>query len=107
VPAEVERLRRRIARRDQWFIGLVVASAVIAIVIALVVGGHGSTNGSSTRCVSFSHPNFTGGASYKYCGQAAVVFCRHPVPSEAAILAQCERLGLRPKRTPVPRASAR
>lgn len=94
--AESERLRRRLGRRDRWFLLLVAAAALVAIAVGLVAAGHGPR--SRTDCVAFSHPNFTGGATYRYCGRQALAFCRHTPAPSPALVAQCARIGVRRRR---------
>jgi hypothetical protein len=93
VPAESERLLRRLGARDRLFLGL-VAGAMLAGVVAALIFGNGSQ--SNAGCVVYSHPNFTGGATYRYCGDRAAPFCRHGAAAHGeSVIVQCERLGLR------------
>jgi hypothetical protein len=93
VPAESERLRRRVSGRDRLFLGLVAGALIAATVTGFLVSRHAPDSGPPKRCLQFSHPNFTGGATYKYCGAAAVAFCRHSASQFEGVVAQCERLG--------------
>jgi hypothetical protein len=98
MPAEGERLRRRLGRRDRLFIGLVVVLAVVGVAVALLVGKGAQSNAG---CVVYSHPNFTGGATYRYCGPKARPFClRSAAARGPGVIAQCERLGLPVRRSP-------
>ena len=101
MPAESERLRRRMRGRDRWFLGLVAGAALAGIVAALVLSRHDGAS-QDAGCVVYSHPNFTGGATYRYCGREAAAFCRRTVVTQAQLASQCERLGLtlraRPRR---------
>jgi hypothetical protein len=97
VPAESDRLRRRIGGRDRLFLGLVAGALVAATVTGVLVSRHAPQSGPHERCLQFSHPNFTGGATYKYCGAAAVTFCRHSASQFQGVVAQCERLGFLPR----------
>jgi hypothetical protein len=90
VPAESERLRHRLGSRDRLFLGLAAIGTVAGIVIAFLI----SHPGSNAGCVLYNHPNFTGGATYRYCGPKAAAFCRRAGPGDAGIAAQCGRLGL-------------
>jgi hypothetical protein len=92
MPAEGERLKRRLGRRDRFFIGFVAVLCAGGIVVALLVGKRGASNAG---CVVYSHPNFTGGATYRHCGAKARPFCLHSAAEHGAgVVAQCERLGL-------------
>lgn len=93
MPAESERLRRRLGSRDWMFLGIVAAAIAAAAAIGLLVSARGG--GAGARCVVYSHPNFTGGATYSYCGPAARVFCRSS-GRPASVLVQCRRLGYLP-----------
>ena len=93
MPAEGERLRRRLGRRDRLFLG-VAAVALVAVIAVLLLAGPRS--GSNAGCVSYSHPGPTGGATYTFCGRRARRFCRSAARDHgAAAVAACERLGLR------------
>ncbi len=93
MPAESERLRRRLGGRDRWFLALVAAALIAATATGFLLGRHGSGRGPNARCVQYSHPNFTGGATYTFCGAAARAFCRRPEAQHEGVVAQCERLG--------------
>jgi hypothetical protein len=95
VPAESERLRRRLGGRDRWFLGLVAGALLATIAVAFIIGDHGSR--VDGRCVEYSHPNFTGGATYVYCGAAAKAFCRRSASRGEGVAAQCERLRFLPR----------
>jgi hypothetical protein len=95
VPAESERFRRRLRGRDWWFLGLVAAVALAAIGVPVLLG-HTGGSGSDAGCVTYSHPNFTGGATYRYCGAQAALFCRGvSAAADPGIAAKCAALGLR------------
>ena len=93
MPAESERLLRRLGPRDRLFLGLVAGAMLVGVAAALIFW-NGSL--SNAGCVVYSHPNFTGGATYRYCERRAAAFCRHGAARHGeAVVAQCERLGLR------------
>ena len=92
MPADGERLSGRLSRRDRLFIGIVGVLAVVGVVVALIAANGSPSNAG---CVVYSHPNFTGGAIYRYCGRKAVVFCRTAAGRGAGVVARCEQLGLR------------
>ncbi len=94
MPAESERLRRRIGARDRLFLGLVAAALLAGIVVAVLASRHGGGAGGGADCVSYSHPNFTGGATYRYCGADAASFCRRFAGDDRRVVAQCARLSL-------------
>jgi hypothetical protein len=93
VPAESERLRRRLSRRDLWFLAALAAAALLAVVAGLLAAGHARARVGG--CVEFSHPNFTGGATYRYCGAQALSFCRRDPAPAPPLVAQCARIGVR------------
>jgi hypothetical protein len=72
LPTESARLRRRVRPRDLWFIG--------------VVSGSGSTDPRSSGggCVSTIEAGFMGGQTHRYCGAAAVTFCRRTLRESRA-----------------------
>jgi hypothetical protein len=93
VPAESERLRRRLSRRDLCFLAALAAAALVAIVVGLLARGQAPAR--PRDCVEFSHPNFTGGATYRYCGSQALSFCRRAPAAAPSLAAQCARIGVR------------
>ena len=93
MPAEGERLLWRIGRRDRLFLAVVAVALVGGVTAALLVG---PGSGPGAGCVSYSHPGPTGGATYTFCGRRAARFCRSAARDHgAAVVAACERLGLR------------
>jgi hypothetical protein len=66
VPAESERLRRRVSRRDLWFIGGVASLAVALTPVAVVLserGHHAPRAGCKTVIVA----GFMGGETHTVC----------------------------------------
>ncbi len=98
MPAEARRLRRRITRRDRWFIVAVVSAAVVATPTAVLLSEHGSTRGTDARCVSTIRAFIMGAATFRYCGADAAVACRRFASRDSGLAAQCERIGLAPRR---------
>jgi len=65
MPAESERLRRRVRRRDLWFIGAVAALVVALTPVAVLVsGGHHSL---PAGCKTVIRAGFTGGETHVVC----------------------------------------
>lgn len=93
MPAESARLNRRLSRRDRWFLGLLAAAALVASAVGLAVLGHSQR--PAADCIEFSHPNFTGGATYRYCGTRALGLCRDSPVLAPALVTQCLRIGVR------------
>jgi hypothetical protein len=65
MPAESERLRRRVRRRDLWFIGAVAALVVALAPVAVLVSGrhHSLPDG----CKTVIRAGFTGGETHVVC----------------------------------------
>ena len=64
MPAETERLRRRVQPRDRLFIGLVAVAAVVLTSAFLLLGHHQSTPpGCTTEIVA----GFMGGETHLVC----------------------------------------
>jgi len=92
VPTESQRLRRRISRRDRWFLALVALLALVGTpgtVLLLSTGPRPSPGG---RCVTTVRASVVGGATYTYCGTSAVAACRRYAADDKALAAQCEKL---------------
>jgi hypothetical protein len=66
MPAERERLRRRLQSRDRLFIGLAAVAAVVLTSAFLLLGHHQSTPaGCTTEIVA----GFMGGETHLVCAQ--------------------------------------
>jgi hypothetical protein len=92
MPAEGQRLYRRLGRRDRFFIGIAVVLAAAGVVIALLVG---NVSQSNAGCVVYSRAGFTGNETSRYCGTKARAFCRDGAAAAGTgVVAQCVRLGL-------------
>jgi hypothetical protein len=94
VPAESERLQRRITGRDRRFLGLLVVSALVGAPSAVFLIPHGSGPSTDANCVTTMRASIMGGATYKYCGANAVTACRQFAAEDKALAARCEQLGL-------------
>jgi len=103
VPAEAVRFQRRLGARDRWFIALLAGGAVLASVIAIVVGHAGGDAGTAAgaRCVAVSRASWMGNATLRYCGDDAVAYCRGTGIGQFAAghpesVAACREAGLLP-----------
>jgi len=93
VPAESERLRRRITGRDRWFLALLALLALVGTLGAVLVLPHGSHLSTDDRCVTTMRASIMGGATYKYCGASAVTACQQFANDDKALAARCLELG--------------
>jgi hypothetical protein len=66
MPAESERLRRRVRRRDVWFIGA-VAALVVALAPVAVVLGERSHHAAPAGCRTTIVAGFMGGETHTVC----------------------------------------
>jgi hypothetical protein len=98
VPAESERLRRRISGRDRWFLALLLVAALVATPIAVILLQNGSPRSSDDRCVTVMRASIMGGATYRYCGASAATACKRFGSRHEALAARCEALGLLQRR---------
>jgi hypothetical protein len=94
VPAESERLQRRITRRDRWFLTVLALLALVGTPSAVLLLPHGSRPSTDARCVTTMRASIMGAATYKYCGANAVAACRRFATDDKALASQCEKLGL-------------
>jgi hypothetical protein len=100
VPAESERLRRRISGRDRWFLLLIAVAALVATPSAVLLSRHSSHSSPDPNCVTVLRASIMGGATYKYCGANAIAACKEFAPRDKGVAAQCEERGLsRPRST--------
>jgi hypothetical protein len=66
MPAESERLRRRVRRRDIWFIGAVAALVVALAPVAVVMSERGH-QAPPAGCKTVVRAGFTGGETHVVC----------------------------------------
>ena len=98
MPAETTRLQRRIAARDRWFFALLAAAALVGTPIAVVLSRHDPRPSTGPPCVATIRASIMGGATFTYCGAAAVAFCRQSAATDKGIAAQCEKVVLTRRR---------
>jgi hypothetical protein len=94
VPAESERLRRRITGRDRCFLALLALLALAGTPGAVLLLQHGSHPSTDARCVTTMRASIVGGGTYTYCGAHAVAACRQFATGDEALAARCGALGL-------------
>jgi hypothetical protein len=94
VPAEAQRLNRRLGARDRHFLVVFVCAGVATLVVALLLeGNNASPSQPKGHCVTESRASIMGSANYTYCGKRADSECAHPASPNAAFAAQCRRIG--------------
>ncbi len=77
MPSEAARFHRRLRPRDLWFVGLVAGGVAVGTPAAILLSDAGSAGArDGGRCVTTIEAGFMGGQTRRYCGQAAVTFCR-------------------------------
>jgi len=92
MPVE-EQARRPLGRRDRRFlaaIGLVAALGIAGAVFAYAGRSH---HPSRSDCVAVTLPSTMGGASTRFCGEAARRFCRTQGGPRTPYAAACRRAG--------------
>jgi hypothetical protein len=98
VPAESERLQRRITGRDRWFLALLALLVLVGTPSAVILLPHGSDPSTDAGCVTTMRASIMGGGTYKYCGANAVAACHRFAVEDEALAARCEELGLMRRR---------
>lgn len=91
MPAEVERLQRGLGRRDRRFLAALFLAGLVLAPAAAVLHHGGRASRIDAPCVAVAHAGVLGGGTYRYCGAAAVSFCRRFAGDEGAVAA-CARL---------------
>jgi len=94
VPTESERLRRRISKRDKWFLGLIAGAALVGTPSAVLVLQASSHPHTDPHCVTTLRASIMGGATYKYCGKNAIAACKQFAAHDTGLAVQCEKRGL-------------
>jgi hypothetical protein len=91
VPAEAQRLERRLGRRDRLTIATILTVTAIAVAGALFVHDENS-NPSSTQCITYDDAGVMGGGTWNLCGSTAVAFCRQHLANGTGLADKCARL---------------
>jgi hypothetical protein len=84
LPAEAARFRRRVRTRDLWFIGVVAGGLAVGTPAAILLSDSGSADLRGSGCVATIEAGFMGGQTHRYCGAAAVAFCRRTLTESRA-----------------------
>ena len=83
MPAEAQRLKRRLGRRDQLIIATILAATGITTAGALFA--HSDNPHRSASCINYNDAGVMGGGTWHLCGTNAIRFCKQqPKPSTAA-----------------------
>jgi hypothetical protein len=93
VPAESQRLLRRISARDRWFLAVLVGAALVGTPAAVLLAQHDPSPNTGARCVSTTRAGIMGAGTYKYCGADAIPFCRQFASGDDDLTAQCKKFG--------------
>jgi hypothetical protein len=96
VPAETQRLQRRITPRDRWFVAVLACAALVGTPAAVLLSSHDARPGADAGCVTTVRASIMGGATYKYCGARAATACRQFGGDDKRLAARCEALGYLP-----------
>lgn len=94
MPAEADRFRHRVGRRDRWFLGALAAAAVAGLLVAAALALQREPSARNTTCVETTRAWIMGAITIRRCGADAAAFCRRYSDDEK-IAAQCERIGVR------------
>jgi hypothetical protein len=87
MPAEAQRLERRLGRRDRLIIATILTATGITTAASIFVHGNKPQRGSA-MCVTYDDAGVMGGGTWHLCGTDAVRFCtQQPKPSAAAVCA--------------------
>jgi len=97
VPAETQRLQRRLGIRDRVFLALVGVAAVAGSTVAIVMADSGGIP-YKAGCVSRTQAYTMGAATGQYCGAYAVTFCAKVAETDTSVAEQCRRLSAAAKR---------
>lgn len=94
MPAESERLQRRITQRDRRFLALLAVLAFVGTPSAALLLRDGWHPRTDARCVTTVRASIMGAGTYKYCGANAVAACRQFASDDKGLASRCEELGL-------------
>ncbi|HVC87482.1 MAG TPA: hypothetical protein VNC40_08665 [Gaiellaceae bacterium] len=93
MPAEVERLQRRVGTRDRWFLGLGLCAALVGAPVGVLLARPGASSTADT-CITTVRASMMGGATFRYCGPDAAAFCQASGAEDKSVAAKCRELGL-------------
>ncbi|MDX6579292.1 MAG: hypothetical protein QOJ47_841 [Gaiellales bacterium] len=95
MPAEAARFYRRLARRDWWFIALIVIATVVVTAGSIVFSEGNGGRRAQKGCFSLERASIMGAATTTYCGADAARFCRKAPAGDGEIASKCDALGLK------------
>lgn len=98
MPAESQRLRRRISGRDRSFLVLIACAALIGTLAAALVVHRRADPRPDPNCVTTMRASIMGGATYKYCGANAIAGCKAFAAHDSGLAARCVQLGFMRRR---------
>ena len=91
MPAEAQRLRRKIGRRDRVLITVALAGSVVVLGTAAAAAELNKPE-SKANCVTYDQAGVMGGGTWRLCGASAAALCAERSNRSRRIRAQCNRL---------------
>jgi len=92
VPAEANRLNRRLRARDRVFLAAIACALVLLVPLGILLAERNS-NAPAGHCVTELRASIMGGATFKFCGAKADAECARAAASDSSLAAQCRRIG--------------
>jgi hypothetical protein len=92
MPAEVQRLERRLRKRDVRFLAALGSLAVVGTVAGVVGVARGSDPAGPATCITYAAPGVMGGGEWHLCGTQAHAFCTAHAVASRSLIEQCDRL---------------
>jgi len=92
MPAEAARLTRRIGRRDRRFLAALAGAGAAGTAVAALFVTHGEASTPRSDCVTLDQAGVMGGGTWRFCGVAAITFCRQNAANDSALADRCRRL---------------
>jgi hypothetical protein len=92
VPAEVQRLERRLGKRDLRFLAALGCAAVVATVGGALASMGDSHTSTAQTCVKVPAAGVMGGGDWRYCNGDAAAYCKQHASESSSLADQCDRL---------------
>jgi hypothetical protein len=92
VPAEVQRLERRLRKRDVRFLAALGCAGLVAAVGGALASSGGSHTDTAQTCVTVPAAGVMGGGEWRYCNADAVAYCKQHAAESSSLAEQCDRL---------------
>lgn len=89
MPAQAERLQRRLGPRDRHLIAAILTASAVATAAAALFIHTTNPHRGSAECITYNDAGVMGGGTWNLCGAVALAFCRKHVANRTEFADEC------------------